>query len=200
MHRNALLRESDYTIVMTYQQEYRGVVQYYQLAHNVAWLNRLHWCMRGSLLKTLAGKHNTSVNAIARRLSTTTQTAEGKTLRCLEVRVERKDKPALIARFGGISLTRQSKAMITDLPKEVKGSHTELLQRFLADTCELCGAREGIEVHHIRKLADLKKPGRKDPPAWVVRMARNRRKTLVVCHRCHQAIHTGKMTVPKNTE
>lgn len=199
IHRNALLTESDYTIVMTYQQEYRGVVQYYQLAHNVAWLNKLHWYMRGSLLKTLASKHNTSVMTIVRRLSTTIQTPEGKTLRCLEVRVERKDKRPLIARFGGISLTRQSKAMITDLPKEIKASHTELLQRVLRDCCELCGAREGIQVHHIRKLADLKKQGGKNPPAWVIRMARNRRKTLVVCQHCHQAIHSGKMVLPKNT-
>jgi group II intron reverse transcriptase/maturase len=200
MHRNALLTESDYTIVMTYQQEYRGVVQYYQLAHNVAWLNRLHWCMRGSLLKTLASKHNTSVAAIARRLSTTTQTPEGKTLRCLEVQVERRGKRPLIARFGGISLTRQFNAVITDLPNEIKASHTELQQRVLKDTCELCGAREGIQVHHIRKLADLKKQGQKDPPAWVMRMARNRRKTLVVCQQCHQAIHNGKLALPKDTK
>ncbi|HEY6409123.1 MAG TPA: hypothetical protein VIY29_16810, partial [Ktedonobacteraceae bacterium] len=36
------------------------------------------------------------------------------------------------------------------------------LQRVFADTCELCGSSERVEVHHIRKLADLEKPGRKE--------------------------------------
>src|SRR3954470_1863471 len=36
---------SDYRIVCQYQAEYRGFVQYYQLAANIAWLSRLHWVM-----------------------------------------------------------------------------------------------------------------------------------------------------------
>lgn len=44
------------------------------------------------------------------------------------------------------------------------------LSRLLADTCELCGATERCEVHHIRKLADINKPGRKDKPKWMMHM------------------------------
>src|SRR5689334_11346465 len=44
-----------------YQSEYRGIVQYYLLAHNVGWFNKLHWIAEASLLKTLAGKHRSSV-------------------------------------------------------------------------------------------------------------------------------------------
>ncbi len=75
-------------------------------------------------------------------------------------------------------------------------NRSELLQRVLADTCELCGSKEKVEVHHIRKLADLEKPGRKDKPAWVKQMATRRRKTLVVCRPCHEAIHAGRSTTP----
>src|SRR6266849_8674262 len=53
---------------------------------------------------------------------------------------------------------------------------------------------ENIEVHHIRKLADLNVEGRPEKPAWVKRMAARRRKTLVVCQDCHDAIHTGRPT------
>src|SRR2546425_2407346 len=42
----------------------------------------------------------------------------------------------------------------------------------------------------------LKKPGRKEKPAWVKQMATRRRKTLVVCRLCHQNIHAGKTTTP----
>ena len=69
-----------------------------------------------------------------------------------------------------------------------------LLKRLLADTCELCKSTYQVEVHHIRKLADLQKPGRVDKPLWVRVMAARRRKTLVVCRECHQAIHAGRPT------
>jgi hypothetical protein len=48
--------DSDF-IVAEYQAAFRGLAQYYLLAQNVGWLWRLHWTMRGSLLKTLAFKH-----------------------------------------------------------------------------------------------------------------------------------------------
>ena len=70
-------------------------------------------------------------------------------------------------------------------------ARSELVQRLLADTCELCGGTEQIQVHHIRHLRDLKQPGRAERPLWVQVMAARRRKTLVVCHECHTGIHTG---------
>ena len=64
--------------------------------------------------------------------------------------------------------------------------------------CELCGSQERCEVHHVRKLSDLKNrwSGRKQKPDWVIRMITMRRKTLVVCAKCHDAIHAGK-AIPK---
>lgn len=200
IHRPERLKESDYDIITHYQQEYRGIVQYYLLAHNVAWLNRLHWVMKGSLLKTLAAKHQISVMQARQRYTVKTRNDAGRLVPCLEVRVEREGKAPLIARFGGISLTRRPQAILNDEPWIHKGGRTQLIQRVLADTCELCGSHEHIEVHHIRKLADLYKQGRKRPPQWVVWMAAHKRKTLVVCHECHQAIHTGRPTRQRNTE
>lgn len=194
IHRTELLKESDYAIIQQYQQEYRGVVQYYLLAHNVAWLNKLHWVMKGSLLKTLAAKHQLSVMQARQRYAAKIQSQTGRHLAGLEVRVEREGKKPLIAQFGGISLTRQPRAALNDQPFEYKGGHSELLRRLEADTCELCGSQEHIEVHHIRKLVDLYKKGRKAPVPWVVRMAKIKRKTLVVCRACHRAIHAGRPT------
>lgn len=52
-HRSWLMNEDDPTIINLYQAEYRGFVQYYLLAGDVYRLNRLHWVMQTSLLKTL---------------------------------------------------------------------------------------------------------------------------------------------------
>src|SRR6266496_2406309 len=60
--RGALLHDDDFTIVAKYQAEYAGLVQYYLLAQDVFRLGRLHWVMETSLLKTLAGKHRSTVN------------------------------------------------------------------------------------------------------------------------------------------
>ncbi|HEY6408065.1 MAG TPA: hypothetical protein VIY29_11415, partial [Ktedonobacteraceae bacterium] len=68
----------------------------------------------------------------------------------------------------------------------------ELIKRLLADTCELCGSKEQVEVHHIRKLADLNAKGRKEKPRWIQIMAARRRKTLITCRRCHENIHYGE--------
>ncbi len=62
-YRAEFLSDDDYSIMSRYQAEYRGMVQYYILATNIRRLNKLHWIMRMSLLKTLANKHKTRVTA-----------------------------------------------------------------------------------------------------------------------------------------
>jgi hypothetical protein len=68
----------------------------------------------------------------------------------------------------------------------------ELIHRLLAGQCELCESTDRLEVHHLRKLADLKRHDRPDKPAWVHLMAKRRRKTLVICRTCHEDIHAGR--------
>jgi hypothetical protein len=198
--RAALIYNHDYTIVSMYQSQYRGFVQYYVLAHNLGALNRLKWTMLTSMLKTLAKKHKTRVNQIVKRYKTTTQTPEGPR-QCFEVKVEREGKKPMVARFGGIPLKRQRWAEIKDQPKTIYfgSTRTELVQRLLADTCEICGATSNCEVHHIRKLSDLKVKGRRARPQWQEIMAAIRRKTLVACRDCHVAIHAGKITLDKTS-
>ena len=194
--RSQMLHDSDYTIVSRYQAEYRGLVQYYLLAQNVSRLGKLHWVMQTSLLKTLAGKHRSSVQKMAQKYKSTTETASGART-CIKVTVPRSEgKKALVAQFGGIPLKRQQTAILVDqAPTIFTARQNEVVRRLLAGCCELCGEREGIEVHHIRKLADLNHPGRSEAPAWKRLMAMRRRKTLVVCRACHEDIHAGRCTV-----
>jgi group II intron reverse transcriptase/maturase len=198
-HRPALLNESPYRIVMQYQQEFRGLAEYYQLAFNLHRLNRLKWVMEQSLVKTLACKLRTSVSSIYNRYQTTLQTDEGPR-RGLQVCVERpKGKKPLIANWGGTPLKRRTKAILNDCPPTIWEGRSALEKRLLAQTCELCGARDNIRVHHIRALKDLHVPGRAAKPAWMQVMAARRRKTLVVCQTCHADIHAGRSQRPVAT-
>ncbi|HEM4635439.1 MULTISPECIES: reverse transcriptase/maturase family protein [Streptococcus] len=193
IHRNNLLHDDDFSIVQTYQQEYRGLVQYYILAQNLSWFSKVYWYMETSLLKTLAFKHKSSINKMLAKYKTTTTSTNGRTVPCLQVVVPREDKPPLVATWGGISLSYKKKAVIEDAPYQVYGGRTELIKRLLENKCELCGSEENIEVHHIRKLADLNKHNGKLVPKWKEIMSARCRKTLVTCRDCHYAIHNGSI-------
>ncbi len=191
VHRPELLLNSDYDIVARFQAEYRGLVQYYQMAHNVHRLQEVEWVTATSLLKTLAGKHKTTVNNIVKKHKST-RTVNGRTYRVFEATVERKGKEPLITHYGAVPLERKPDANITDRIVKLGKSRTELLQRLSNDECEMCGKKGKVEVHHVRKLKDVNRPGRKNRPAWVHRMSALRRKTLMTCVICHDAIHAGK--------
>ena len=193
IHRNNLLHDDDFSIVQTYQQEYRGLVQYYILAQNLSWFSKVYWYMETSLLKTLAFKHKSSINKMLAKYKTTTTSTNGRTVPCLQVVVPRENKPPLVATWGGVSLSYKRKAVIEDTPYQVYGGRTELIKRLLANKCELCGSKENIEVHHIRKLADLNKHNGKIVPKWKEIMSARCRKTLVTCRDCHHAIHNGSI-------
>jgi hypothetical protein len=149
--------------------------------------------MLTSMLKTLAGKHDSSVSKMAHKLMATVETPYGPH-RCFEARVERGGgrKPR-VARFGGIPLRRQKDAVLVDsVPVLVPPRRKELVSRLLAGRCEMCGSTHEVQVHQVRKLADLARPGQHEKPEWVGIMARRRRKTLVVCGACHAGIHLGQ--------
>jgi group II intron reverse transcriptase/maturase len=193
MHRKELERESDYTIVMTYQLEYRGIANYYRLAYNMANLNTLKWVMETSLTKTLAAKHKLSVAKVYEKYGVKLQ-RDGKEYKGLQVLVPKPDasKKPLVALWGGISLKWDMKAILEEQPPKVySNNRTELVQRLLADFCELCGSDKDVEVHHVQAMRKLHEyPGR-PKPEWVKRMIALKRKTLLLCKRCHEATDHG---------
>ena len=187
VHLPQRLNDDAYGIVSLYQAEYRGLVQYYRMAYNLHTLSRVKWVAEQSLTKTLANKLRTSRPEIYRRYRRDLQTLDG-TYKVLMVTVDRgPTKEPLMAYFGGLSLRWQAKVLIDDTPSTIWSGRSELTERLLAEECELCGSTVNIEVHHIRKLADLKGRTR-----WETVMAARRRKTLVVCQKCHQQIHAGR--------
>ena len=151
IHRAELIHDSVFSIMAHYQQEFRLIVEYYRLAFNLHQLNRLKWVMERSLVQTLAHKLRISVS-IYRRYQTTLSTPNGPRAG-LQVTVERGEgqKP-LVAHWGGISLSRNMKAVLNDSPLRIVGPRAELERRLLANTCELCGSKDDVQVHHVRAL------------------------------------------------
>jgi AI2M/AI1M-like, HNH endonuclease len=168
-------------------------VEYYLPAGDVWRLSRFRWVAETSMLKTLAGKHDSTVAKMAGRYRATIDTPYGPR-RCFQVSVERSGRKPLVARFGGIPLRRKKDAILTDrVPAPVTVRRKELITRLQAGRCELCKQPGTVNVHQVRKLADLQRPGHPQP-AWDQLMAKRRRKTLIVCVACHIAIHDGQPT------
>ena len=117
----------------------------------------------------------------------------------LRVRVEREGgRKPLEAVWGGISLAHKRFGVgvtLNDDPAVFrKGQRSELVRRLLAGSCELCGSRDGVSAHHIRRLADLPRTAEGGSSPWAEQMAKHRRKSLIVCLACHESIHNSRST------
>jgi group II intron reverse transcriptase/maturase len=197
IHEAGLLAFSDAQIVEVYQQRFRGIAQYYKYAADRKALAKLKYVMEVSLTKTLANKFRTKVTEIYKRYKGE-RTVDGFTYKVLRVEVPTRNGTRTVY-WGAISLKviKPGSEPIDDhigIRNFVANSRTDLIQRMQANECELCSAVEKCDVHHVRKLADLKNRwrGKKTKPDWVMRMIALHRKTLVVCERCHAKIHAGR--------
>src|SRR5262245_60093760 len=79
---------------------------------------------------------------------------------------------------GGMCKWNQWACITEAATKPVWSGRSEVVERLLAQTCELCGSHEHIEVPHVRKLADLVSKGGTQVPPWKRRMAARQRKSL----------------------
>lgn len=191
LRRTGLMNDHPYTIIRTYGAEFRGFAQYYMLAADVARLYRLRWDMERSMCTTLAAKHRATPWAMRDRYKSTVDTPFGQR-RCFEAQLARTGRPPLVARFGGFPLRRQKNAVLNDRFPNPRRPGRQLIARLLTGACEVCGDTDGITVHHVRRLTDLKAPEHADAPRWAKLMSAKRRKTLIVCDRCHRCIHTRR--------
>jgi group II intron reverse transcriptase/maturase len=189
-HRSRLQNLDDYDIVRIYGAEYRGVTGYYLLAQDAWRLNTLRWNAETSMLKTLAAKHHSTVTKMAARHRAKIETSDG-LRRCFEARRHREGKKDLTARFGGISLRQDRRAVIRDpVPGPAPYPRKELIKRLRSRECELCETGPTVAVHQVTGLKALGEPG-PGQPAWAALMAKMRRKTLIVCAACHDWIHAN---------
>src|SRR5260370_9835782 len=115
IHRPEMENDSVFTIISYYQGVYRGIVEYYRMAHNVYLLNKLKWIMETSLTKTLAAKLKLSVRKVYTKYHATLL-VDQKPYKGLQVVIERERKKPLVACWGGIPLQRQMDLPLHDRP------------------------------------------------------------------------------------
>ncbi|WP_028775848.1 reverse transcriptase/maturase family protein [Shimazuella kribbensis] len=183
LHRSRLVTLEDIEILHIYNAEIRGLYNYYKLANNASVLSKFFYIMEYSMYKTFANKYRTSVSKILykykkdRKFTVEYDVKSGKKFATLYHKGFKRDPKVLIGK-------------IDILPNELPYSgRTSLLQTLEKEECEWCGAiNVPLEVHHVRKLKDLKGKAR-----WEQHMIARRRKTMVLCEACHDRLHAGKL-------
>ena len=181
--RKSLTRLSPLEIVDTYNAELRGICNYYCMASNYASLNYFSYLMEYSCLKTLSAKARRSL----RKTLAAYKDGHGKWGIPYETKTGKK-----CMYFANWQKCRKEASACNDTINDVFMMHNHnrnsLEARLKARVCELCGTTQGelFELHHVRKVKDLNGKER-----WEQCMIAKRRKTLVVCKPCHNAIHHG---------
>lgn len=182
IHRPQLFNRTDLEIVTIYNAELRGICNYYGLASNFNKLIYFNYLMEYSCLKTLAGKHRSKVSKIRAMYK------DGTGKWAIPYETKTGIKKMYFANYADC----KGKKFTDIVPQTAKNySHdvTTLESRLKAKICEVCGCTESdrYEIHHVNKVKNLK--GKSE---WEKIMIAKRRKTIVVCHKCHMAIHHGE--------
>ena len=186
--RDRLLHLSDLEIMMTFNAEVRGFMNYYALADNLTSIGtNLLWLTTSSFFRTLADKHRSSLKKEARRL----KRGASRYVITVEKKNGTTKEHILLSSTKYLKRKRVTYGNVDQEPNTWQyQSRSELGQRLCAHQCEWCGTQQPpIEVHPVRKLKDVK--GKK---VWERQMIARRRKTMVLCKQCHVDLHAGRLT------
>lgn len=183
IHRGYLINRPEVEIVRKYNSEIRGIYNYYRFAKNVSVLNKFYFIMRGSLYKTFAAKHDTSVKKIRNKYMKDDVFGVDYTTKAGLKRCE--------LYHDGFTLEKDETATadVDILPQYRRyDKPNSLAKRLKNGICELCGVEtKEIHMHHVKRLKDLTGA----TPAELL-MMQKRRKSLALCGECYERVRTYK--------
>lgn len=174
--RTQLVHMKKEDILMRYNAEIRGFYNYYAIANNISKVgNSFKYVMEYSMCKTLAHKLNSSVTKIK------TAYQKGKDF---VITFEDKKGTEHIRVFyneGFKCKPANIDADVDNLPQMTSMPASSLVERLKNGICELCGKKDTLLMHHVRKMSLLT-----DKTEAERKMQDMKRKTLALCPECFQ--------------
>ena len=177
---------------MIYNGEVRGFLGYYALADNLTReASKVFKLTNSSFFRTLAAKRHSPLMKVAKSL----KRGPGRYVITLKGEGRKPTRD-----YELVSSTRYLEKGVVNYhhpdrkpARMMYQTRTELGRRLLAQKCEWCGSQQGgMEVHHVRKLGNLK-----GKTAWERLMIQRRRKTMILCVECHHELHAGRLKESK---
>jgi hypothetical protein len=168
----------DLEILNKYNQEIRGLYNYFSLANNCSSLTKFGYIMQYSMYKTFAQKYRTKVTQVLKKYK-----RDGH----FSVRYRLKNgvaKEMIFYHCGFKKKPPMNNMNMDKLPNAYPTTTVSLINRLKAEKCEMCGATDKLTMHHVRKLKDLK-----GKTALEKRMIARKRKTIALCGNCLKSTH-----------
>lgn len=165
-------------IVAQYNTEIRGFYNYYAIANNISTIGHsFGYIMEYSMYKTIAQKLNLTMSQAKLKFLKDKKFIVPFTGKNGEVRYR-------IFYDGGFKRKEPFNGSIVDyIPNTAFVPKLSLMERLKMGTCEICGKKGNLIMHHVRNLNQLKA----DSP-WNAIMIKKRRKTLAICESCNEVI------------
>ena len=182
--RKNLIRLPEIEIIDTYNSELRGICNYYGYASNYSKFTYLSYLFEYSLLKTLVAKFKCTIAKVK------TKFKDGRGKWCIPYKTQKGTKYRYLANWQDCKKPKYCCDKISKVELYHSHSRSTFEERLNAKKCELCGTTESehYEIHHINKVKNLK-----GKTKWEQCMIAKKRKTMVVCKKCHHNIHNGKI-------
>jgi len=174
IHRKKLINNRDIDIIAKYNQEIRGIYNYYRLASNVTVLNKFAYIMQTSMYRTFGAKYKSLVSKLKPKYMRNGVWGVDYPTKTGTKRME-------FYHDGFRKNTQPDISTVDLLPQRRYSGKNTLASRLRAGKCELCGKEtKDIRMHHVKALKDL--TGKNS--AEII-MMKKRRKSLALCPDCY---------------
>lgn len=217
----ALIAFEDYQIITHFNQVMFGITNYYyRCLTRSSYINQIMYILYYSCIKTLAGKHRSTIRKTLRRMSfkeITTPYTLDPTTKQISVKGRNLNIKRLTASYTVNAQTKnpvrkyvvlyrlnEIHSMASDVARKVDQKMANPIRHEfphviapiklnfrtsfkLSTMCTICGEQDRslLQAHHIKHIRKGKTTG------FAQVMKNLNRKQIIVCRKCHHAIHTG---------
>ena len=180
------MHASDRRIVRFFERQWRGLWGYYKRCDNASRIAHVLYLLKYSCAMTLSRKYKKKYGRLRKVFR-----KYGKDLTIRE-------GGKVVAKFEGQSCAKEKSFRSMRRFRISPLVYLERINRrrfrslkVLRAACIGCGATERVEMHHVRKLRDLK-----GKSGLTQRLSPIKRKQVPLCRRCHLKVHAGKYNGP----
>ena len=177
-------------IIVYYNSVIRGIYNYYDFVNNKNDLAWIIWLITESCALTLARKMK--IRALGRVFEKL-----GKSL-AYETKDEKGEETASVGILQLKDLTPGNLATKRNRTEEDpfstlrKNWNAKLTRSSLFEGCIICGSKDNVEMHHVRKIKGIR--NKRDVDFFTKQMAIINRKQIPLCRKHHEGLHLNTWT------
>lgn len=169
-------------IVEFFNQKWRGILNFYSFAANKHMLGNVHWLLRYSLAKTLAKKYKlSSARAAFKKF--------GPWLKCLDTDIMFILTVLLLTNHD-YKVGKELDWKLDILDTNWFGTTT---QSSIFKKCCICGSTNNLEMHHLRKVNDVRSSYKSLDLSYKKWVGSLQRKQILLCKYHHMMLHRGQL-------